>query len=176
MPVLLKKAKEFFLVDIDKMNVSAGTSTWSNTGDITIEASKKQVRVQALRMLNGKQSISAKGAIGQLEKMSMKISVDHTNISGLRALAGLDIPLEGELSAELGLEGDYMAPHIYGSVNILGADIGGLSFDTIPATLNYTEKNLRFEAHVEKDGKTLLAAEAVSRRSLFWAYKRPHPA
>jgi len=63
-----------YSIDIKKLSVSAGTSTWSNDGDITVEASGKQVRVGALRISNGDQQISAQGVAGRAQEMNMNIS------------------------------------------------------------------------------------------------------
>jgi translocation and assembly module TamB len=143
------------------MKVLAATSTWSNDGNITMEISKQQVQVQALKLSNGSQIISAKGIIGLVENMNMKLKIENADVSGFLALAGLDLPLGGNLNAEIGVEGSYLLPHISGSVNVRGAAAGGLSFDNIPSSFNYADKKLQFKTLAEKSGKTIFSAEGI---------------
>ncbi|MCB4791922.1 MAG: translocation/assembly module TamB domain-containing protein [Elusimicrobia bacterium] len=153
--------KSIFLFDINKISVSAGTSTWSNDGDIKIEASSKQIKVESLRISNGPQLITASGVIGSLKNMNMDLRVKNADTRGLGLLTGIDIPLEGIVNADIGIEGSYLSPHISGTVDIVNAEARGLSFDKIPAKLKYAEKNLKFEARVENKGKTLFSVEGA---------------
>lgn len=156
-----EKAPGIYSMDINKLSISGSTSIWSNDGDIKLEASAKYLRVGTLRMSNGEQSVSAKGMIGLVQNMGLKISVKNVDIESISELAGLDKQLGGNISAELGLEGSYLSPRISGVADITNAAVGGVTFDRIPAELNYAEKTLRFEAHMEKDGGRIFTAEGV---------------
>ena len=153
-----EKSRGAYSIDINKFNVSAGTSAWSNDGDIKVEASKDQLRVDELRISNGDQRISAKGVIGRAQNINMKFDVESADIRYLNDLAGLELPVSGALSADIGVKGSYLSPLISGTINIRNAAAGGLAFDRVPLTLKYAEKKLEFEARLEYKDKTLFIA------------------
>ena len=144
-------------VHINRINITVGANTWTNKDSINAEFTKKQILIKSLKIFNENQEISIKGKIGNIQDIDIEVQLKAVNIDIFNIILKSNLPLQGFLSANLKMKGNYAFPEISGILNLYNAALGEFSFNNMPINIKYAKRNLELTAYIERDNEKLIS-------------------
>ncbi len=151
-----RKLKEARLADL---SVYRDTVSWRSDGPSRFRSVAGGWELDPVSIFSwGGQRITAFGAT-RGEAVDYTVRIDSVNLSGIGAVGGIRIPLEGLLRGGITLSGTVSAPIVAGRLLLENGQKAIFPFDSLSAAVSYSDGLALMRLALENGGETLLSAD-----------------